>query len=262
MDADVLIQALRSDFEDVGVILKRLNLEQSTWNEVASDLHALYKLGKLLRKQDGTGQWMFAVEGEDKPAPVQDEFPAWAKIPEWGPADGPIRNVFSGKPAGHRCLWSCRWAGWKERPEDLGYSLEEMSNAEIHFELRDVGARGDADAASLALDYPAEEGPTGKLREKAVAILRQARAGYLEYTAPWALGPRVRSLRWRAGWEVILPWPERLAPGRGRTGWVYLKADGSHVELSTAERIREISMAEKRIARRAVLDAQSKGWGL
>ena len=274
---DMLLSGLNDEWSDVRSVLARAGLTSKEWNFAAGRLHALGREGVINRTKALAGHWLFkktpdetalVIEPKEPKVLEHDGLPAWARPPVWQPADGPIEGVWSGKPRGHRCYWSCRWADLVQRPEDIGYHLDSMSNAQLYYELRDVADRGDFEASQLLPSLGPEE-PAGnpKLWQRARQILQRARNSYEEFVAPWWLSAMIKGLHWRPGWEFIAPWPARLSRNLGGQ-WSYIEpefpgrnVEGGRVTILSAEReFGGVSAAELREARVSLHQAMIESW--
>lgn len=264
MQDSQVLAALRG-FEPVEVIVARLGLTGAERNDIASALHRLSKAGECYRRQDGHN-WVFsAVAPQEFTVAVEEEYPSWAKRLVWQASDGPYQDVFASRPPGHRCLFSCQWVGLKSANETD--PVEGAPKAQWYYELCDLAARGVAEAGSLILELePRDESLCwSRYGGRALTCLLEERRRYPEtasYVAPWALTPRVRYLRWRPGYEVILPPDERLARRHGDGVWLYITpTHPKGIPLCEAEDFGGPSDAEERIARKALIAAQKSIWG-
>jgi len=264
VDDKTILDALRGH-ETTDVIRARLGMPAGERNELASVLHTLARAGQCLRKQGG-GDWTFAALDSEKFTTVtEEEYPSWARRPVWVASDGPFQDVWANKPPGHRCLFSCQWAGLKSANET--HPLEDAPRGQWYFELADLAARGNAEAGAIVLEVEPRDAALSWARweKRAYDCLLEARRRYPEtanYVAPWALTPRIKRLRWRPGYEVILPCDQRLAPRHGDGVWLFLSPEHpTGIALSQPEPIGGPSDAEERFADKAVAEATALVWG-
>ena len=137
-----------------------------------------------------------------------------AKLLGWTKKAGAAIGVWANKPAGHRCLWTCRWTMQGGSVKDPHYwvSVEDLTLPMAVAELEDVIARKEVVQwgegrwlveAQEQLGWLQENGERAmpgvrRFLEKA----RQSQLLYPQYLCPWVdLGVRVFFKRWRPGWE-------------------------------------------------------------
>jgi hypothetical protein len=125
------------------------------------------------------------------PGPMIELFAALLAESGWDRSCGPVPGVWTKKPAGARCLWSCAWSrsGGVIHPDRL-LPLEFMTSDYLCWELADIAIRADvfgAKAAELSIRYFAGIETTSSLSwsREARALLGKIRHGYKDYIWPF-----------------------------------------------------------------------------
>ena len=126
----------------------------------------------------------------------------------WTENDGPIPGVFASRPAGHRCLWSCRWATESMHllEPNNWCPVESMRIEALQTELGDIlFASGDSMAAAagrLLHEWNAGSGGPEHWTKRTRDLIQSARQLYGEYTCLWDLpGRNLRRVSIRPGWS-------------------------------------------------------------
>jgi hypothetical protein len=142
---------------------------------------------------------------EPQPEPKQKPlFQEFVKAAGWTEADGPTPGVFLNKPAGHKCIWSCKWGtrfGLVE-PGQL-VDMSDMTDIQILHEASDCSQRGNAEIGQALMSVT----PDNAWRQLATlrSLITAERFTYPEFINPDLPPPRERLglLRLRPGWGEV-----------------------------------------------------------
>ena len=140
-------------------------------------------------------------------------------FPKWTPGDGPAPFVYSNRPPGQRCAWSCYWRtaspqseqGRLVTPADWGYADPmKMTDAQICAELEDylygtiwAGFQGLTRAGyAVLLSVELSQG-SRELVQNDIAHIRQTYPAQRNYINPFdpPTGKRF-FIHKRPGWDV------------------------------------------------------------
>lgn len=145
-------------------------------------------------------------------------------LPPWEEGDGPAQYVYSNRPLGARCAWSCNWTLPEGRlSADDMQPLETATPAQLLAELADLVHGGRATNRARDAFARLQDKPNGRFENDQVRlVLAEARPSYSDFVAAWLPftgrtgGVRVVRRRLRPGWEgapVIRVWENKRVAG-------------------------------------------------
>ena len=140
---------------------------------------------------------------------------------QWEKHHGPSEGIFTDRPRGHRCLWSCVWSTSKGSiSPNTWMPLETLLSQQIIYEALDVIARTPLDFRVATKLTPLLMGylfgdellPAGAWLERIKTELHFLRDGYPQFSCSWDPIDQERLIHViaRPGWNTVSDFPRRV----------------------------------------------------
>jgi hypothetical protein len=120
---------------------------------------------------------------------------------DWKASDGPAPGVWSSKPEGSRCLWTCFWStdSGLLMPDRL-VTLDELTLEQAKAELADLAAQKRSYSFLAHQLHEALTNGRPWPNYDCDQLLRSARLLLPEYVAPWEPPKHIYVMSLRPGW--------------------------------------------------------------